>query len=143
VAGQGSSSIRTLGAVQVAARLEQGGKIERTARVPAPSGALITGFRLRQISTLFEEDAEVDRRGGMSQRIRLSVCTLGRRAITALLEPKSKVEPFICRTRAANRCVCAPGHPSSPVNVLPSSPRYNDRRIGDFIANLPSIANSG
>jgi hypothetical protein len=106
-----SNPIRTLRAGQVTAPLEQTAEVECAVRVAAFARALVAGLRLLQIAALFEEDPEVDRRGGMAQRIRLSIRAFGGGAITTHLEPKTKVEPFLCRSGAANRCVCAPGHP--------------------------------
>ena len=111
MAGGVSDPIRTLSADQVAARLEQAAKVECAVRIAAFARALIASLRLLQIATLFEEDPEVDRRGGMAQRIRLPVRAFGGGPITTLLEPKTKLEPLICGTGAANDYVCAPGHP--------------------------------
>ena len=97
----------------VTASFEQATEVERAVRVAALACALVAGLRLLEIAALFKEDSEVDRRGGMSERICLPIRAFGGGQITALLEPHAEAEPLLGRTGLLNSCVCAPGHPHS------------------------------
>lgn len=79
---------------EVTVTLEQAAEVERAVRVATLSCVLVAGPRLVQISALFEEDPEIDSRGGMAQRICLPICAFGGGEITALLEPDAEIEPL-------------------------------------------------
>ena len=115
--GRISEFVRTFRAVQVTTTLEHAAKVERAVRVSALPCALIAGHRLVQISALFEEDPQVDRGGGMAERVRLPICAFRGGQIATGLEEHTETEPLLSGTNVLHRCICAPGHPQNPVNV--------------------------
>ena len=118
VASQVRAPVRTLGAGQVAALLQQRAEIEGAVLVPALLGALVGGLRCGHVSAHLVEDAEVQGGACVAEGIGFAVGELGAGLIAALFEHHAEVELLTGSTGLIDQCALAPHH--LPAFLTPS-----------------------
>jgi hypothetical protein len=116
VAGRVREFVRALGAGQVPTLLEQRPQVEGAVLFATIPGALVADLRRAHVTARLVEDAEVQRRPGVAECVRLAVGKFGAGRIASLLEQHPEAETLNGRTGGIDQRVRAPHHLPFPTH---------------------------
>lgn len=102
--------VRALGARQIAVLLQKCAQVESGVLIAAPLSASVARFCLTELSPRLVQNAEVQRRARVTERVGLAVGELGAGWVAARFEKHTEAKLLNGSTRAVGHCVHAPRH---------------------------------